>query len=309
MLGTRDQDEAIRMVLQVRDLRTDGDRGIREWAQVYADEMVRTGAHRQLTTSGVRRALTALCDWMGNRDVRTLTREGARDFHQSIQTPERSAATTHRYIRYTRAFFSWLMERRLASENPFSKMRIPAPRQSKRDRFCTAEERDRMLTECPGDELRGVLLLGFYCGMRINEIVNARMEWFTRTANGGFCTVRNVADGFTTKTGKERQIPLHSKVADYLRGLPHKKGFVIRPEQEQGKSWLRWNPRKQFTTLVKACGMPWVTFHTMRHTFGSLHAIAGTAELKIRRWMGITVDTWERHYAGLRPDDRDIEKI
>jgi hypothetical protein len=47
----------------------------------------------------------------------------------------------------------------------------------------------------------------------------------------------------------------------------------------------------------------------MRHTFGSLHAIAGTPELKIRRWMGITQQTLDRHYAGLSPDDADVGAI
>lgn len=47
----------------------------------------------------------------------------------------------------------------------------------------------------------------------------------------------------------------------------------------------------------------------MRHTFGSLHAMEGTPELKIRRWMGITQQTLDRHYAGLSPDDVDVAVI
>ena len=65
--------------------------------------------------------------------------------------------------------------------------------------------------------------------------------------------------------------------------------FMLHPEVEQGKWRYRWDPVRPFKKLVKAQGLDWVGFHTMRHTFGSLHAIAGTPEVKVRRWMGITV--------------------
>ena len=308
LLGTKDLDEAIRKVLEIQGLRRDS-RGIKEWAAVYRAAAVAKGSHRRITSDQVAAVLDALVAYMGNVDPVFVTRDKALEWHESLKSPNRSLATTHRYVRYSRAFFSWLADRKIVAENPFARLRLPAPRQSKRDRFCTAEDRERILGECDRDDLRGVLVLGFFLGLRINEIVNAQWSWITKTGNGGFCTVRNEAGEFTTKTGRERMIPLPSRVREWLDTLAHTDGYLLHPEKERGQAWLRWDPSRPFRDLVKKCGMPWVTFHTMRHTFGSLHAIAGTAEIKIRRWMGITQVTWERHYAGLCPDDRDIDKI
>ena len=108
-------------------------------------------------------------------------------------------------------------------------------------------------------------------------------------------------------------VPLHPVFRAYLAGLPREEGdaeaFLLHPDKKQGKQWLRWDPRKGFKALTAACGLKWVTPHTMRHTFGSLHAMAGTPELKIRRWMGITQQTLDRHYSGLSPDDADAAAI
>lgn len=317
LLGTKDRDEAIRQVMDLRGLSAGEGRGLKEWSAIYREEMLRTGKHRATTATGVKVALSALVEFAGNRNPRWLTRERARDFHAFVQGPTRSPATTHRYIRYARAFFSWLVERRQARENPFLKMKLPAPAQSRRDRFCTAEERDALIAACGHENLRGVLILGFFAGLRINEIVNARHGWFTYTASGGFITVRNRDESFTTKTGKERQIPLHPRVQEWLRANPGQPDdFVVNPVRKSKREKrgaqslaLRWYPREAFRRLVVQCKMPWVTFHTMRHTFGSLNAILGTPEIKIRRWMGITPQTWERHYAGLCPDDRDIDRL
>jgi len=307
-LGTKDRDDAIRKVLELQGIRRDS-RGIREWASVYRAAAVARGAHRKATAEQVESVLRTLVDYMGNVDPVVVTREKALVWHESLKSPKRSMATTHRYIRYSRAFFSWMVEQDLIARNPFSRLRLPKPKQSKRDRFCTREEREYLIEKCDRDDLRGVLILGFFLGLRINEVMNVQWSWITKTGNGGFCTVRNTTGGFTTKTGLERMIPLPARASEWLGTQTVTDGYLIRPDVKQGKARLRWDPEHPFKKLVQECGLPWVGFHTMRHTFGSLHAIAGTAEIKIRRWMGITPQTWERHYAGLCPDDRDIDKI
>jgi integrase len=311
-LGTKVRDEAIKKVLEMGGIDNDR-RGIKEWGEIYRQEKLRLGRHRKITSSGVKATLEELNDHFGNIDPTRITKAKATDWYHSLQKPSRTHATTHRYLRYARGFFSWMLNRKLVTENPFSKMGMKSVTQSKRDRFCTAEERDALIAACIREDLRTVLMLGFYLGMRINEIVNARWSWFTLTKSVGTCTVRNEEEGFTTKTGRERMIPLHGKLATHLAALPRRKGkpddYVIHPEKPREKAHLRWDPLRAFRKLVKDCDMTWVTPHTMRHTFGSLHAIAGTPEIKIRRWMGITPQTWDRHYAGLCPDDRAIDNI
>jgi site-specific recombinase XerD len=55
-------------------------------------------------------------------------------------------------------------------------------------------------------------------------------------------------------------------------------------------------------------GVPWVTPHVMRHSFASICASKGIDIYRIATWLGDDVRVVQRHYAKLRPDDREIMK-
>lgn len=314
-LRTKDRDEAIRMVFELRKAmpgpEKDGYRTLSQWAELYLAEREEIGGHRRITSTQVRASLVMLGEYFGRRDVRLITDSEVLAWYSSIKSPTRSPATTHKHFRQARALFFWLLQRKVIASNPFSKLHLPVPKQSKRDEFCTPEQRDAIIDACDREDLRFILMCGFFAGMRINEIVNARWNWFQVTGERGILTIRNERGSFRTKTGRERQIPMHARLLAYYRtltpGRPDE--FCLHPEAVQGKAWLRWDGRRPWRDLVASLDLKWVTFHTMRHTFASLHASAGTDELKIRRWLGITPETFARHYAGLMPDHAAVNAI
>ena len=51
-----------------------------------------------------------------------------------------------------------------------------------RDR--TAAQRDKLIKDAPSDDLRFILFAGFHCGMRKNEIIEARVDWFDLGESG-----------------------------------------------------------------------------------------------------------------------------
>jgi integrase len=59
---------------------------------------------------------------------------------------------------------------------------------------------------------------------------------------------------------------------------------------------------KPFERFAAHIGLPWVTPHVMRHTWGSLRAMEGIPLYDIARGMGDTVGTVERNYLHLTPD-------
>jgi integrase len=320
-LGTKDQAEALRRLVQDRRLElaqvASGDVPVRrlgEWVRAYIEDRLRTGRYSVRTASQAQSRLELFTQFTGDADPSVVTRVQMMEFYGYLQI-DRTHATVHQCIRYVRALFYWLLEHQVVKGNPAARLRLPVVRQTRRDQFCTAEERGRILEACPESlpELRFVFMAGFYLGMRINEIVNCRWNWFHGGARNGHCVIQSEAKGgtFETKTRGVRTVPLHPVFVDYLAGLERGRvdDYVIKPAKQQGKQWLRWDPRHHFDQVVASCGLEWVTPHTMRHTFGSLHAMAGTPELKIRRWMGITQATLDRHYAGLSPDDADVGAI
>lgn len=307
-LGTKDESEAMTELVRLRGLemvagRPDA-RMLREWVSIYLDERRRVGRHQKETSKQMEASLKAMSDFFGNCYPDRVDRPRVMAWYASLQEG-RTHGTVHRYMRYARAFFYWLVERKAVSDNPAAKLRLPVVVQSKRDKFCTRAERDLIVSTVEG-EIKFVVMCGFYLGMRIKEIVSTRWRWFE---DGHIMIFSD--DEFRTKTGKARMVPYHPVFRAYLAGLERGKGdqWVLRPDQQPGKGRLRWDPRVPFEKLMRDCGVPWVTPHTMRHTFGSLHAMAGTPELKIRRWMGITQATLDKHYAGLSPDDLHVSAI
>jgi integrase len=320
-LGTKDQAVAIAKLVKERRLESarvaTGEapiRRLREWVRYYLDDRKRVGRHAVITSTQMAQRLAHAVDYFGDVNPATVTRAAVMGFYGKLNESGVTHATVHQQMRYLRSLFYWLLEREVVKENPAARLRLPVVRQTRRDGFCTREERDRVMTACPEDrpDLKFVLMAGFYLGMRINEIANCRWDWFPLGA--GYCVIQSdekKTGSFETKTRCSRTVPLHPLFTAFLSSLQRGDGadYILHPNKKQGKQWLRWDPRRPFTILMRACELAWVTPHTMRHTFGSLHAIAGTPELKIRRWMGITQQTLDRHYAGLSPDDADVGAI
>ena len=59
---------------------------------------------------------------------------------------------------------------------------------------------------------------------------------------------------------------------------------------------------------MKAQAVPWCSRHVMRHSFASICASKGIDIYRIATWLGDDVRVVQRHYAKLRPDDREIMK-
>lgn len=69
---------------------------------------------------------------------------------------------------------------------------------------------------------------------------------------------------------------------------------------------IRFSTR--LSRLMKAQGVPWISPHVMRHSFASICATKGIDIYRIATWLGDDVRVVQRHYAKLRPDDREIMK-
>lgn len=325
-LKTRDYEKAISKLADIKRTNFAGYTSARisDLASRYVKEQRESRVFSKTTVQLYETTFKEMVAYFGDVKPQQLNRDDYAAFHRELLKGDRGEATAHRYIRNARAFYSWLIEKNLAFENPAKKLKLPSPTQTRRDRFCSREERELLIRECTREDLMYVLMCGFHLGMRIKEIIQSRPEWFEFYGDRGHVTIIN-QDGdsedelgepdedrdpysFRIKNKNIRQIPLNGVLLKFLKGYGMHSPFMLHPEVEQGKWRYRWDPVRPFKQLVRAQGLDWVGFHTMRHTFGSLHAIAGTPEVKVRRWMGITVKTWDKHYAGLSPDDQDINR-
>tara|TARA_B100000965_G_C19582274_1_gene754140 strand:- start:1249 stop:2328 length:1080 start_codon:yes stop_codon:yes gene_type:complete len=328
-LRTKDFDDALKKVIGLFgvDFQNQG-KGIGQWFEAYINERKRGNHYAPSVLYNVRLMVGKFISFIGqNKDPKTVNKADAMDFYNDLNDGSRTASSAHAYIRYCRAFFTWLTDRDVIAVNPFSRLKLPTPAETRRAHFLEADQRDHLLDVCENSrikyraEMMFVLYTGFFCGMRIKEILNAKWKWFSIRAGKGTVHVMNEkqipgVDGkaFATKNRREKKIPMNKRYLSYFKTLP--KGapeeYVLFPDKGgelHRTRGHRWDCRGSWKSVVTDAGFPHFTPHGMRHTFGSLHAMAGTPEIKIIRWMGITRDVFDKHYAGLSEFDEDADRI
>ena len=112
------------------------------------------------------------------------------------------------------------------------------------------------------------------------------------------------------RAGRRRAatVPLSEVMLELIahHGLPEP--FVIAPKKAWGKSRYRFEFRKRFEAFMAAAGVPEVTIHDLRRSFGSNRVSAGVSIEKVANWMGIDPKTAWARYARFVPADGDINK-
>ena len=265
----------------------------------------------------------ALAKWMQTHypnatELRQITRTEAEAYAADLRAT-RSAGTFNKRITFFRHFWKTLADD--AGKDPQAKdlARLPAKliinpweKIQKRQldthtrRELTVEELGRVLQGLQG-EMRVLFALGIYTGARLGDC--ALMEW-------GMIDLARGRIAFTPRktkrhaNGKQAIIPLHPILAGILSETPpeERTGYVM-PETaaayEREASILTNRIQKHF----RACGIQTATaqgegrraitevgFHSLRHTFVSLSANAGTPLAIVQAIVGHSNPAMTRHY-------------
>ena len=271
----------------------------------YADEQMAEGTWTANSRSSKMTVLQMFAEDLEFKDLPEIKGDHIKAWFENQK--KRVPASAHSYMLTVRAFFNWAVEKKLLRKSPAADVKLGKVTKTARVKFCTFEQRDQIIKAAEGDpELQFILFCGFYAGMRKDEIIEARPDWFDLEQN--LVHVEKTAT-FNIKNKKYRTIPLHPDFRRFLEGYGKHSPFMLKPGVEKGKSRYRYDFRKPFDEHMKAIGLPWVTPHVMRHTFASLLAINSVSLFKIAKWMGDTLATTEKYYAHLVPQDDDIAML
>jgi site-specific recombinase XerD len=187
--------------------------------------------------------------------------------HSIYKRAEYQAALSFRILRAEfYQFLSW----EYISKNPFT-FKQPRPK-SKLPSFLTESEFNQLIGFVREPGLRNLYTVLFYTGIRAGEGVNIQLsdiDFINRTL-----IIRN-KESFTTKSGKERIIPLNDLALQALRDQIPK---VIRINSEDYIFW-RIEPRiplpvefcsKKFKGYIRKAGLnSGLKLHSLRHSFCS----------------------------------------
>jgi site-specific recombinase XerD len=249
-------------------------------------------------------ALSEFAEFVNKRDVAAITAADIERYYRHLQ--ERvSESTAQGYITTVRSFFNRQVELKRIRSNPVKDVKLARLDQKSRLLFCSPEERDKLIADAPNDEMKFILYCGFHAGLRKNEIIEARPDWFD--LERGALHVR-ATQSFRPKDREARTVPLTAEFQKFLRRYGMRSPFMLRPDVVKGAALYRYDFRRPFRQYMKSLGCEWVTPHVMRHTFASLLVSKGVSIYKVAVWMGDDVRVVQKHYAKLSPKDDDIEK-
>lgn len=299
-LKTKDEETAVQAyheaVIDAGRLFAGG--SIRMEAARYLAEKARAGQHSPRTTEESSKVFESFADHCGNRALASVTHEDVAGYQLALIDAGRAESTMRAALGRINGLLTWAVEEGILRKHPGKRIKRPQAHPTKTERYCTKAERDRLIaaaaqTRKVGGQtvflpyLEAYLWLGFFAGLRKSEIVEVHRDWID--LDGGVIHVRETAT-FRPKSRQSRTIRMGGKLAAFLRGYmervpPGEHPYLLCPEIGPGrkqktrgrKAWrYRFDPKKSFKALVREEGLEWVTTHTMRHTFATLHIQAGT---------------------------------
>lgn len=232
-----------------------------------------------------------------------------------------SAKTVQNHLNFLHGVFAYSVKRGWAASNPVAHVDRPKKTRSphRRIRFLEPAELDKLITAVVDDELGAteapLYLAAALTGLRQGELL--ALKWMDVDLVAG--RVR-VADSFTRgqmdspKSHRGRSVPMADRLAGELERHRHRSRYphedhLVFCHPTTGNVLDPSKVRKRFRQALQRAEVREITFHELRHTFGTQLAAAGVPLRALQEWMGhADAKTTEiyRHYA---PDPTNGARI
>lgn len=235
-------------------------------------------------------------------------------------------STLKTYSDRVRIFAAWCVENGLAPQTwspvPKAKRGGKKSRVETPIRFFTEEQIDTLMCTLAArieeggnqasavDEMLAVIVpFTAGTGLRLGEVCALTWGSVHLDPNGGMSYVRVAnSESFTTKSGRERTVPLvgdafaaiQNRLESKRSDDPDEPVFPAAKGGVMNGNYLS----KRFRSLLKETGIPGTghhNFHSLRHTFGTMAANRGVPIFQIKEIMGHADIKTTLKYAGLRP--------
>lgn len=156
---------------------------------------------------------------------------------------------------------------------------LPKTDKTEKERFSDLEVK-KIETAAKENEWVNTVLILVYTGMRISEMIGL-------TKFNIDLEKKLITGGIKTDAGKNRIIPIHSKILEYIKYWYNKNGDRLICEGEEGKRILVKRYREKFYyPALKTAKVRKLTPHKCRHTFCSMLADARANPLAIQLMAG-----------------------
>ena len=249
----------------------------------------------ELTTERIKAWRSAIA----KTPARLRTRKGHPQKHRERddgpEATRRRRATANRITTILRAALnhSW-REGKVSNADTWRRIKPYPETDVAKVRYLSADECARLANACEPD-FRQLVQGALLTGCRYGELTVMQCGDFDPDA--GIVTVR------TSKSGKTRHVPLNDEGVGFFTtltaGRPNDALMFLRAD---GQPWGRSHQRRPMALAAKIAKIEDVSFHVLRHTYGSALAMQGVPMAVIAHALGHS-DTrmTEKHYAALAP--------
>lgn len=255
-----------------------------------------------------------LVPFFGGRPVDKIDRVRVEEYLLAKKREGLSAKTIQNHLNFLNGIFAFSIKREWCTSNPVLLVDRPkAPRSAhRRIRFLTPEETWALVRAVPDDELGAVeaplYLTAAQTGLRQGELLALRwvdVDWVAMRVRVAESFTRGAFD--TPKSHHGRSVPMGAELAGALER--HFQRTRWRGEQDlvfahpvTGYVLDASKLRKRFKKALARAGARELTFHELRHTFGTQMAAAGAPLRRIQEWMGHADQSTTEIYAHYAPD-------
>ncbi|MGH2568201.1 MAG: tyrosine-type recombinase/integrase [Bacteroidota bacterium] len=268
-----------------------------------------SGTYTQKTASTYRTAFQEFLRIVGDLPLRSI---GIREIERFLSTKkaEASSWTARKYYIALRSAFEKAVQWNYLTENPFRK--VPKPKTPEiLPAFFTENEFRLFLSTVEDRDFRELCITALLTGVRLGELL--ALLWSDVDLTRRLILVRN-SDSFTTKTGKNRTIPMNDELYRLLRlrkeNLRIESEFVF--HKAKGRPLKPGTVSGRFKKHVRAAGLnDKLHFHSLRHSFASALVASGVSLFAVQKLLGHTTSKTTEIYSHLLPQQlhEEVERI
>lgn len=173
------------------------------------------------------------------------------------------------------------MKNDIINKNYASLVDMPKFEKAKKERFTDPEV--KKIEKAAEKKIPWVdtVLIMIYTGMRISEMLG--LTRFNVDLKNKLIT-----GGIKTDAGKNRVIPIHSKIISHVQRWYDREGETLICDEKGKPLPAKRYREKMYYPALEAAGVRRLTPHACRHTFGSLMAEAGVEPIYIQKLIGHT---------------------
>jgi integrase len=246
----------------------------------------RVGARAEATLFKYRQAVREFLGHLGKRAVLPLNAIGSSDciaFRDRCTGLGRTPSSVTNLLKCLSAAFESAKKEGSIPHNPWNAVPVLKDPEKRRRQVFTPQQ-IRALIDAASESWRGLILFGYFTGLRLQDIVN--LKWENLDIESGMLRIT------ARKTNKDVTLALHPDLRGWLE--VQKKlsgeGYVLEELKNKSathlsRSFTRFMGRAGVTgeLIRKAKGnsghnLSGLTFHSLRHTFISAMANAGVSE-------------------------------